>query len=382
MPQITVRPVASRSDRNCFIRLQWTMNARLAGWVPPLLADRRKLLDRDRHPFYRHADAEFFIAELDGVPSGRIAAIVNHNHNTEHGENIGFFGFFECVEDQAVADALFGAAVEWLRARKVTAVRGPANPSVNDEYGLLVDGFDDPPTVIMSFNPPYYGRLVESAGFTKVRDLFTYELRSETFISAKLERVTARLKEREGLTIRPMNMEDFSGEVARIRDLYARAWQKNWGAVPMTDAEFDNLARELKPVLRPELILFAEFRGEPVGFALSLPDFNQALKYNRRGWFLTALLCLIFLRKKINRVRILVLGVLPERLKTGAGSLLMYETGKRAMALGYPLGEAGWILEDNVMMNRAAEFMNGRRTKVYRIYEKSITPPKEQQYGR
>jgi len=329
-------------------------------------------MDRERNPFYRHADAEFFIAERDGVPAGRIAAIINHNHNKEHGESIGFFGFFECVDDQAVADALFTAALDWLRARKVTAVRGPASPSVNDEYGLLVNGFDDPPTVIMSYNPPYYPRLVEKAGFAKIKDLYAYELHQETFISEKLERVTARLKERAGLTIRPMNVKNFRTEVATIKDLYGRAWQKNWGAVPMTGEEFDLLAKDLKSVLNPELILFAEYQGEPIGFALSLPDFNQALKYNKRGWFITGILCMLFLRKKISRVRILVLGVLPERLKTGAGSLLMYETGKRANALGYPMGEAGWILEDNVMMNRAAEFMNGKRTKVYRIYEKSL----------
>jgi GNAT superfamily N-acetyltransferase len=348
------------------------MNSHLAAWVPPLLLDRRKLMDTVRNPFYRHAEAEFFIAERHGVPAGRIAAIINHNHNAEHGENVGFFGFFECADDQEVADALFGAALGWLRAGKVTAARGPANPSVNDEYGLLVEGFDDPPTVIMSYNPPYYGKLIERAGFTKKKDLYTYELRKETFISDKLERVTSRLKEREGLTIRPMDVKNFWREVATIKDLYARAWQRNWGAVPMTDEEFDSLAKDLKSVLNPELILFAEFKGEPVGFALSLPDLNQALKYNKRGWLLTGLFCMFFFRKKINRVRILVLGVLPERLKTGAGSLLMYETGKRANALGYPVGEAGWILEDNVMMNRAAQFMNGKRTKVYRIYEKSI----------
>jgi len=348
------------------------MNSHLPGWVPPLLLDRRKLMDRERNPFYRHSDAEFFIAERDGVPSGRIAAIVNHNHNREHHENIGFFGFFECADDQEAANALFETASEWLRARKVSAVRGPANPSVNDEYGLLVEGYDDPPTVMMSYNPPYYGRLVENAGLSKERDLYAYELHKETFISEKLERVTSRLKEREGLTIRPMDMKKFRKEVATIKALYARAWQRNWGAVPMTGEEFDSLAGGLKSLLEPELILFAEFRGEPVGFSLTLPDFNQALKYNRRGWLLTGLLCMFFLRKKINRVRILVLGVLPDRRKTGAGSLLMYETGKRANALGYPVGEAGWILEDNVMMNRAAQFMSGTRTKVYRIYQKSL----------
>ena len=348
------------------------MNAHLEHWVPPLLMERRKLMDRKKNPFFLHSDAEFFIAERDGKPVGRIAAIVNANHNREHGENIGFFGFLECADDHDVAHALFAAAEEWLRAKMVVAVRGPANPSVNDEYGLLVEGFDDTPAIIMPFNPPYYARLIEGAGYSKARDLYAYELHEETFVSEKLARVSARLMEREALTIRPLNMDDFHGEIEKIRELYAAAWQHNWGAVPLTREEFDALARDLKSVLEPGLVLFAESDGKPVGFALTLPDYNQALRFNRTGWLLTGLFCLIFLRKKIKRVRILVLGVLPDRLRTGAGSLLMYETGRRANAMGYPVGEAGWVLEDNVMMNRAAGFMNATRTKVYRIYEKQL----------
>ncbi|HLF14294.1 MAG TPA: hypothetical protein VI932_05345 [Bacteroidota bacterium] len=348
------------------------MNSRLEHWVPPLLMERRKLMDRKRNPFFLHSEAEFYIAERDGKPVGRIAAILNSNHNREHAENIGFFGFFECADDREAANALFAAAEEWLRAKRVAAARGPANPSVNDEYGLLVEGFDDTPAVRMSYNPPYYAKLVEGAGYSRARDLYAYELHEETFVTEKLARVSARLMEREALTIRPLNMKDFQGEIETIRGLYAAAWQHNWGAVPLTREEFDALAGDLKSVLEPGLVLFAESAGKPVGFALSLPDYNQALRYNRTGWFLTGLFCLIFLRKKITRVRILVLGVLPDRLRTGAGTLLMYETGRRANAMGYPVGEAGWVLEDNIMMNRAASFMNATRTKVYRIYEKPL----------
>jgi GNAT superfamily N-acetyltransferase len=372
MTPLTIRPVRTRSDRNRFIRLQWTMNAHQEHWVPPLLMERRMLMDKKRNPFFLHSDAEFFLAERDGVPVGRIAAVLNVNHNTEHSENIGFFGFFECADDPEIARALFAEAEKWLRAKKVVAVRGPASPSVNEEYGLLVDGFSDTPAIMMPYNPPYYGRLIEAAGYAKAKDLYAYELHEETFVSEKLARVTARLMEREGLTIRTLNMKDFRGEVERIRELYAGAWQHNWGAVPLTREEFDEVAKNMKPIFKPGLVLFAESAGKPIGFALTLPDYNQVLKYNRRGWLLTGLLFMIFLRKKITRVRILVLGVLPDRLRTGAGSLLMYETGRRANAMGYAIGEAGWVLEDNVMMNRAADFMNATRTKIYRIYEKPL----------
>ncbi len=372
MPPLTIRTVRTGRDRRLFIKLQWTMNAGQEKWVAPLLMERRKLMDKKKNPFFLHSDAEFFIAERDGTPVGRIGAILNANHNREHGENIGFFGFFECMDDVDVARALFAAAEEWLRAKKVVAVRGPASPSVNDEYGLLIDGFGETPAIMMPFNPPYYARLVEGAGYVKAKDLYAYGLHQKTFMSDKMRRVSARLMEREGLTIRPLNMADFPAEVERIRDLYSRAWQHNWGAVPLTKEEFDALAKDLKSVIEPSLVLFAESGGVPIGFSLSLPDYNQAFRSNRTGSLLGALFCMMFFKNKIDRVRILVLGVLPDRLRTGAGTLLMFETGRRANDLGYPGGEASWVLEDNLMMNRAAVLMSGARTKLYRIYEKSL----------
>jgi hypothetical protein len=372
MTPLTVRPVLTTGDRNRFIRLQWTMNEHLGKWVPPLLLDRRLLMDRKKNPFYLHSEAEFFIAERGQTPVGRIGAILNNNHNREHNENIGFFGFFECADDPAVARALFDAAEGWLRRKGVTAARGPANPSVNDEYGLLVDGFDELPAIMMPYNPPYYAALIEGAGYRKAKDLYAYALHQNSFMSEKMKRVAAALAERSGLTIRPINMADFPGEVEKIRKLYAGAWQHNWGAVPLTKEEFDFVAKSMKPIMHPTLVLIAEAAGEPVGFGLSLPDYNQVLKDNRRGWLIPGLFRMLFMKKKIDRVRILVLGVLPDRLRTGAGSLLMFETGRQANVLGYPGGEASWVLEDNVMMNRAAELMSGTRSKVYRIYEKPL----------
>ena len=372
MNRIEIRTVVSKKDTEEFVRLPWAIYKDYPQWVPPLLMDRRKLIDREKNPFYKHSEAEFFLAYRDGHVAGRIGAILNHNHNREHKENIGFFGFFECVNDQSVADALFKAAREKLKKYGVTAVRGPANPSVNDEYGLLVDGFDLPPVVLMTYNPPYYAELIERAGFRKVKDLYSYGLSQETVMSERLERISRMVKEREGLTFRTLNMDDFKGEVDRIKSLYNRAWMYNWGAVPMTDEEFDCLAKDLKPVIVPELVIIAEYKEEPIGFALSLPDLNVALKHNKRGWLIPGFFCLMRYRKKIHSVRIVVLGVVRERLNTGAANVLFYETAKRGMKLGYYTGEAGWVLEDNVRMIRAAEFMNGKRYKTYRIYESTI----------
>jgi hypothetical protein len=372
MNDITVEPISPKRDTLPFIKFAWQIYKNFPQWVPPLIMDRKKLMDKDKNPFYKHADAEFFLARRHGAIVGRIGAIINHNHNKEHNENIGFFGFFESIDDQQVADALFDSARAWLKARGVTAVRGPASPSVNDEYGLLVDGFDKPPVVLMPYNPAYYASLIEKAGLAKIKDLYAYLVTEKNVFSEKFVRVAELVRQREGLTLRSLNMKDFKNEIQRIKDLYNRAWQYNWGAVPMTSEEFDALAKDLKPVVVPELVLIAEYQGEPVGFSLSLPDLNVAFKYNKRGRLLPGLLRLILHKKEIKLVRIIVLGVVPERAKTGAGTLLLYETGKRGIEMGYPFGEAGWVLEDNVMMNRAAEFMNGVRYKTYRIYEQSL----------
>ena len=373
MSALDIRPISSKKETKEFIRFQWEVSKDLPNWVPPLMMDRQKLMDREKNPFYTHSAAEFFLARRDGKIVGRIGAIVNDNHNKEHNENIGFFGFFECINDQSVADGLFQTATAWLKAKGVTAVRGPASPSVNDEYGLLVDGFEYPPVVLMSYNPPYYGELIERAGFKKVKDLYAYQMVQEHVFDPKLVRGAEIIKKREGLTFRTLNMDDFENEVKRIRDLYNRAWQYNWGAVPMTDAEFAMMAKDMKPVVIPELVIFAEYKGEPIGFSLSLPDLNIPLKHNKNGGIIKGLFYMMLYKKKIHRVRIIVLGVVKERQHTGAGTALFYETAKRGIDLGYYEGEAGWVLEDNLMMNRGAELMKGKRWKTYRLYEKSLT---------
>ncbi|MGE5316212.1 MAG: hypothetical protein ACM3Q4_16075 [Acidobacteriota bacterium] len=372
MAAVTVRPVRTKTDETRFLRFLWTIYKNDPAWVPPLMMDRRKLIDRKKNPFYTHASLEMFLAEREGAVVGRIAAIINDHHNKEHGDKVGFFGFFESIDDQDVANALFDAAAGYLRSKGMTTMRGPVNPSVNDELGLLTNAFDKPPVVMMTYNPEYYLRLVDGYGFSKAKDLYAYLLRQGTVYTERVLRANEIIKQRGGLTFRSLNMKDFKNEVDRIKVVYNKAWASNWGAVPMTDAEFDALAKDLKMIVEPELVIMAEAKGELVGFALSLPDINQALKYNKSGGTLGGLWHLMTKKKRINTVRIIVLGVLPEYQKSGASGVLFFETASRAKKLGYEFGEASWVLEDNLMMNRAADMMQGERYKTYRLYDKQL----------
>jgi len=372
MSDICVTPISTKREEMEIIRFPWRVYVGMPCWVPPLIVERKKLIDRRKNPFYKHAEAEFFLARRDGDVVGRIAAIINHNHNKEHNEQIGFFGFFESFDDQSVANALLDTAKKWVKDKGATALRGPANPSVNDEYGLLVDGFDRTPLIMMPYNPPYYGDLIEGAGLRKIKDLYAYEVRGEKVFSERLVRVSEAVRKREGLTFRSLDLKEFDREIRRIRDIYNRAWQYNWGAVPMTEEEFDALAKDLRPIVVPELVIVAEKNGDPIGFSLSLPDLNQALIHNRSGRLLPGLFHLMRLKKRIDAVRIMVLGVIRECQSTGAASVLFYETARRSCDMGYFRGEASWVLEDNVKMIRAAELLNGVRTKTYRIYQTAI----------
>ncbi len=370
MNPISVRSVLTKRDEKAFIKFQWKIYEGNPYWVPPLLMDRRKLIDRKGNPFYKHAEMELFLAERDGEIVGRIGAIINHNHNKEHNDTVGFFGFFECVDDQQVANALFDTAKKWLKDRRMTAMRGPASPSVNDEYGLLVDGFDKSPAILMAYNPSYYPRLVEEYGFTKAKDLYAYYVhKDKVFADEKITRVSELIKKREGVVFRPLNMKNFDNEVKAIRDLYNRGWQRNWGEVPMTEEEFQYTAKDLKPIVNPELVIIAEVKGKPVGFGLSVPDLNVIMKDNKRGYLIPFLVRLLLFKKRIDFTRIIILGVVPEYMKSGIGGVLFYETGRRSVEQGYPHGEASWVVEDNIMMNRGAEMMRGEKTKTYRVYE-------------
>ncbi len=369
MDSITVKPISNKKDKKDFIKFQWEIYKDHPYWVPPLLMERYKLIDKKNNPFYKHSEAEFFIARINDKIVGRIGAIINHNHNQEHNENIGFFGFFECIKKQDVANALFDEVKNWLKQRGVGTVRGPANPSVNDEYGLLIDGFDKSPVMLMPYNPIYYMGLIEKAGFKKIKELYSYHLTTAAADLVRLERVANLVKQRDSVTFRSIDMKNFNAELEKMKRIYREAWQNNWGSVKMTDEEFAALAKDLKSILMPEFIIFAEKKSEIIGFALSLPDINIPLKYNKKGRLIPGIIRLLYHKKKIDGVRVIVLGVLPEHQKSGAAAGLFYETVKTAIDVGFTWGEAGWVLDDNVMMNRSAEMFNGKRVKTYAIYQ-------------
>ncbi len=372
---ITVQPVRTKADLKHFITIVWDIYNGDPNWVPPIIADRKKLLDRTKNPFYKNAEMELFLARDGDKYVGRIAAIINHRHNQIHNDKVGFFGFFEAFDDKSVAKALFKSAETWLVERGMDTIRGPVNPSLNDECGLLVEGFNEPPQILMTYNPEYYIQLIESQGFTKAKDLYAYQL-TGTFLNPKLERVQRLVREREGVSIRTFNFKPkstFLQDVKILKDIYNQAWEPNWGFVKMTDEEFDFLATDLKQVADPSLVLIAEAKGQPIGFALGLPDINQALIDNRKGGLIGAGLRLLFGKSKITRGRIIVLGVIPAFQRKGIDAVLYHEIGNRMIqGRGYTEGEASWVLEDNVMMNRAAEMMEGKRYKTYRLYDKTI----------
>ncbi len=374
---LTIRQISSKVDKLRFVRMLWDIYANDPNWVPPLEMDRMKLIDEKKNPFYRHADTAWWLAERNGNVVGRIAAIINHSYNEVQKEQAGFFGFFESVNEPAVARELFRTAEAWIKDRGMNIAYGPANPSSNDEYGLLIDGFDRPPVLLMTYNPPYYASLIEQNGYVKGQDLFAYLLSQDTARSEKLVRVSKALADRNRITVRPMDPKRFQDEVNTIKHIYNTAWE-NEGFVPFTDAEMDFMAKDLKPVYDPELVFFAEVDGRPVGFALSLPDINQAFhsgaKIPRGMANLPVGLWKLFTKKKtIDTIRVIVLGVLREYRHRGVDALLYTATMERAQQKGYQYGEASWVQETNVPMNRAAQMMNGEQYKTYRVYKKTLS---------
>lgn len=374
MNEITTWRVSVKRDLTRFIKFQWEVYRGNEFWVPPLVAERKKILDRSKNPFYRHAEMELFLVERGGELAGRIAAIINHSHNSFHNENVGFFGFFESVNDHAVAMALFDAARGWLRSKGVASMRGPANPSSNDDWGLLIDGFQESPAIMMPYNPPYYPQLFEAYGLNKVVDLFAYEVKKERMEVGRVVRLAALVRQRTSARIRTFDMGNFIREVNLVKDVYNNAWSSNWGFVPLTDEEIDYLAADLKQIVDPDLALFAEVNGRVVGFALALPDFNQVLKKIPSGrLFPFGLVKILLYRSKIDSVRLLITGVIKEYQRRGIDSLLYTEIFERGTQKRIYRGEASWILEWNKMMNNGLEAMNARRTKTYRLYEMGIT---------
>ena len=352
-----------------FVELPYTLYRNNSYWVPPLRIAVKELLDRGKHPFYANAEAEFFLARQGGRVVGRIAAIMDRGHNRFHNEEAGFFGFFECVDDAKVAEALLTCAKRWVSERGARFLRGPVNPSTNYECGMLVEGFDSSPMVMMTYNPPYYPQLMERTGLRKAKDLLAYLSSSDQVQLEKIERAARRAFAKTGVRVRPVNMKEFDREVERIWEVYSAAWSRNWGFVPMSREEFQQMGKEMKQILKPELVLIGEVGDRMVGFALALPDINQALKPAGGRLLPTGLLKILYHQRLIKSVRVLALGVVEEHRSSGLAAGFYATLVRNARKLGYGPCEMSWILEDNVLMNRSLEVMGAKRYKTYRIYE-------------
>lgn len=373
MAQIEIVPVDEARKLREFIRLPWKIYKGDPYWVPPLIMDMKKLLDKKKHPFFQHSEADFFLARRNGECVGRIAAILNHNHNKFHNERIGFFGFFEASNDAEVAAALFETVEHWARAKGLTALRGPANYSMNETCGLLVEGFEASPRIMMTYNPKYYVDLLEGRGFTKAMDLYAWWMHSEIGLNPKIVRVGEKVLQEEGLVLRNIVMKNFDAEVAAIKKIYNDAWSHNWGFVPMTDAEFDHMAKDLKPVVDPRIVLIVEKNGEPVGFSLSLPDLNEALHKINGRLLPFGLLKVLYHSRKIHAARVITLGVIKKfQTISGIGAALYMETFRRNVAAGNDCGEFSWTLENNDLINRGMRLLGAKIYKRYRMYDKPL----------
>ena len=374
---LEVREVQGRGDLDRFVKLPWRIYAQDPSWVPPLLVEVRDFLNARKHPFYLHGAATQYIALRGGETVGRILVSDDPRYNEERGENLGCFGLFECDNDQAAAHALLDAAAGWLAARGRNAIRGPIDYSLNYPAGLLVEGFDTPPRIMMNHNRPYYAGLLESWGLRKAKDLYAWWFVDPNHLTAKWRERVERLVRRGRIKVRPFRLNDFPAEVDRCKEIYNAAMGELWGFVKLTDAEFLYMAKQLKKMAIADQVLLAEIDGRPVGVSITLPDMNEATgplngRLTRFGLPI-GLLKLLRAKGRIKTARVVVLDVLKAYRRRGVAEMLILNTldyGKNV--LGYTGAELGWTLEDNDKVNRTIEAVGGRRYKTYRLYEKGL----------
>jgi GNAT superfamily N-acetyltransferase len=380
--EVRIVPVSTKEQRREFAKFPWRIYQDDPCWVAPIFMDHLALLDPEKHPFHEHAEVQLFMAMRGDELVGTISAHINHLHNQTFEDKVGFFGFFQVIEDYAVAEALFESAAGWLRERGMDAIRGPESYSQNEECGLLIDGFDQPPVVLMAYNPRYYQAFVERAGFEKAQDLYAWDVLTNIFdydvqrLPRKFVHVAEQAKKRENLVVRNIDMKRYDEEVELVKAVYNDAWEQNWGFVALTDHELDHMAAEMKMIVDPDLVHFALLDGKPVGISLGLPDVYQAMlkaKPQPNTWSLPLTLGkFLWHRRNIDAFRLWAMGVVPEYRALGIDALLMVEAARAAFAKGYERCEMSWILESNDMMNRIIERLGGQIYKTYRIYEKPL----------
>jgi len=368
---IEVQQVANRAALAEFVDFPYRKYRNDPYWVPPLRLSERDRFDPRKSPFLEHADMGLFLAVSDGATVGRIAAIDDRNHAARYHDNLAAFGFFE-ANSEPVARRLFDVAEEWARARGRTAIRGPLNPSLNESAGLLVDGFDDAPLLLMPYNPPEYADYLASAGYEKIKDLYAwiYDLGPH---NARVAELAERVKRRHKVVVRPIEVRHMEQEIQNFMDIYAQAWQHNWGFVAPTPRESAHFASELKQILDPNFVLCCEVQGVRAGCIVAVPDMNQVLKGTDGRLFPRGLIRFLFRRRLIDQGRLILLGVLPEYRGLGLMPLMVHELAQRAIGRAYRRVEFSWVLEDNVDINQPAEQAGARRYKTYRIYQKALS---------
>lgn len=379
MSELTVKPVRSKEDFREWLWFPWKVYQGNPNWVPPVVMDIKDILDVKSNPFWKHSRRELFLARRgtrdsgSGAVVGRIAAIIDDNHNMHHQEKMGFFGFAEFMPDEEAAKALLNEAAEWVKSFGMERLRGPVNPSMNDEFGFLVDAFDQDPAIMMAYTPAYYLDYAERAGFKKAKDVWAWYKSAAAPLPERHARILDKVAKRAGARMRPLEMKRFDKDLALIKELYNASWEHNWGFVPMTDDEMDYMAKKLKPLVRPELINFIEVNGTAVGMMLLFPDYNEVFKRMNGRLFPLGVLKFLWYKRKIRGLRLIALGVKKEYQGKGFDALFNAEALRLGRELGYAGGELSWTLEDNDLINRSIEAMGCVRTKTYRLVEKALS---------
>ena len=376
MPQLIIKPVETRRERKQFLELPWQINRGDPHWIPPLRQNQEELVGYRHHPFYDGAEGQTFLALQDGQPAGRIMALVYGAHNRIHKENRGFFGFFESLDDQEVAAGLFDAVRQWLGQRGITDVRGPMNPSMNYECGLLIEGFDTPPFFMMTHNPPYYQRLIEGCGFGKVEDMFAFYGNVDMLagLDTKLAFIVQECRSRFDVKLRRMDPKRFNHDVRLFLDIYNAALAGTWGFTPLSEKEIDHMAASMKHLIVPEMTTIAEIEGKPVGAMFGLLDYNPRIKKIDGRLFPFGFLRLLWNKKGIKRVRMLSTNVIPEFQKWGLGLVLASRVLPEALAWGIDEVEFSWVLESNKLSYGTLKRGGAKITKRYRIFDYPAPP--------
>jgi hypothetical protein len=377
MASVSIRPVRTRRELKRFVKVPFHLHRDHPQWVPPLIFDRMQFLDREKNPWFEHGEAEYFIAERDGEPVGRITAQIDSGWDETQGGSDGMFGFFETVDDREVAAALLDAAEAWVGERGRTRLLGPMDFTTNDEVGILIEGFELRPMILQNWHPPFYKELLEGLGYGKAMDLLMWylelgELKEGDQFAPEIHAAAEKALRDEGIAIRNIDKGNLKAEMRRFSDVYNEAWADNWGFVPATDAEVEFHAKILKQVIDEDWGFIAEKDGETVGVAFTLPDINQALAKVRGRLLPFGWLKFLLAKRRIDRVRVFALGVKNDYRHSGVAAGLYLKHLEAASPDGVPGGETGWILETNKPMNRAMEGMGGKVVKKYRLYERSL----------